>query len=66
MSNSNSCVLTQKIYFINDLEKIIGRNRLTLRRWWTSGKFPQPVKLNECTLAWRASAIDEWIDENIR
>ena len=66
MSNSNACVLTQKIYFINDLEKIIGRNRLTLRRWWTSGKFPQPVKLNECTLAWRASAIDDWIDENIR
>ncbi len=58
--------ITQKILFINDLEKIIGRNRLTLRRWWLVGKFPRPVKLNESTLAWHRDAIEQWIDQNFK
>ena len=50
----------QQILFIADLEKITGKSRLTLRRWWTSGKFPSPIKFNG-TLAWHASVIDEWM-----
>ena len=52
----------QKLLFIQDVEQIIGRNRLTLRRWWSAGKFPTPVKLNGTALAWRAQTIDEWIN----
>ena len=55
--------MSQKILFINDLEKIIGRNRLTLRRWWLKGK---PVKLNGTALAWHAETIHEWIRQNIK
>ncbi len=51
--------------FITDLEKIIGRNRLTLRRWWLEDKFPKPVKLNGTTLAWHAKSIHDWINQNI-
>lgn len=58
--------LSQRVLFILDLEKIIGRNRLTLRRWWSAGKFPQPVKLNGNTLAWSANVIDEWIEQNLK
>lgn len=56
----------QQILFITDIEKIIGRGRLTLRRWWMDGKFPVPVKLNGRTLAWHKDVIDEWINRNMK
>ena len=52
--------------FTSDLEKIIGRDRLTLRRWWTKGTFPMPIKLNSRTLVWHTETIDNWINQNIR
>ena len=58
--------VSQQVLFITDVEKIIGRNRLTLRRWWLEGKFPKPIKLNGTTLAWHAKKVYQWIDENIR
>ena len=66
MENVNSQQLSQQVLFITDLEKIIGRNRLTLRRWWENGKFPRPVKLNGTTLAWHAESITDWISQNIK
>ncbi|HAT1770872.1 TPA: AlpA family phage regulatory protein [Legionella pneumophila] len=58
--------MPKQILFITDLEELIGRNRLTLRRWWTSGKFPQPVKLNGTTLAWHSETVNQWIQQNMR
>ena len=55
----------QQIIFIQDLEKMIGRNRLTLRRWWLEGKFPVPVKLNGTNLAWHIETIMNWIRRNM-
>jgi prophage regulatory protein len=66
MQNTNVMELSQRVLFITDLEKIIGRNRLTLRRWWMEGKFPVPVKLNGTTLAWHAETINNWINMNVR
>lgn len=66
MQNTSIQGLTQQIFFITDLEKIIGRNRLTLRRWWAEGKFPHPVKLNGTTLAWHSQVIHEWINKNVK
>lgn len=57
--------ISQKVLFIPDLEKMIGRNRVTLRRWWLTGKFPQPVKLNGTTLAWHSDEIDSWINQTV-
>lgn len=62
----NSQTLSQQVLFITDLEKIIWRNRLTLRRWWMDGKFPTPVKLNGTTLAWHTETINDWIERNTR
>jgi prophage regulatory protein len=59
-------VVTQQILFINDIETIIGKDRLTLRRWWQVGKFPVPVKLHGTTLAWHRDVIDEWINHNMK
>ena len=58
--------ISQQIFFITDLEKITGRNRLTLRRWWIDGKFPKPIKLNGTTLAWHIDTINMWISQNIK
>lgn len=55
--------LPQQVFFINDVERLIGRNRLTLRRWWMEGKFPTPVKLNGTTLAWHYATINDWINQ---
>lgn len=66
MQHTNIQTVSQQVLFITDLEIIIGRNRLTLRRWWLEGKFPPPVKLNGTTLAWHAEAINDWINQNIR
>lgn len=55
----------QKILFMSDIEQIIGRNRLTIRRWWTSGKFPKPIKLNGTTLAWHSNIVEQWIHQNM-
>ena len=66
MQNLNAQTLSQQVFFITDLEVIIGRNRLTLRRWWMDGKFPQPVKLNGTTLAWHSNVILDWINQNVK
>ncbi len=56
--------LKPKLYFIKDAEQIVRRNRLTLRRWWESEKFPKPTLISN-RLAWHADVIDQWIDENL-
>lgn len=65
MIEGRSLRTSQKVLFIPDLERIIGRNRVTLRRWWLTGKFPKPVKLNGTTLAWHSDEIEQWIDQTI-
>jgi len=62
MQALNNNKMPQQILFITDLEKLIGRNRLTLRRWWMNGKFPTPIKLNGTTLAWHRETIHQWIN----
>jgi prophage regulatory protein len=57
-------LLLRKLLYIYDLEQITGRNRLTLRRWWSKGLFPTPSKIN-AVLVWRKEVIDEWINTNV-
>lgn len=65
MSNfiDTSQTVSKKILYIKDLERVIGRNRLTLRRWWERNKFPKPVMLNN-RLAWPTGIVDQWITLN--
>ncbi len=64
-SNDEKQPASQKVLFMSDVENMIGRSRVTLRRWWMSDKFPRPAKLNESTLAWSAKDIESWIEQNI-
>jgi prophage regulatory protein len=56
--------LKRRLLFISDMEKIIGKNRLTLRRWWEKGIFPEPSKIG-VALVWRVETIEEWINNNV-
>jgi predicted DNA-binding transcriptional regulator AlpA len=40
------------------------RNRTTLMRWMRreDDPFPQPLRLGENTLAWRAIDVEAWLD----
>ncbi len=54
--------ITRRFYYIKDVEKIIGCNRQSLRRWWEKGIFPIPKKhFENGRLYWPIEAIDEWI-----
>lgn len=65
MKIESKLIPMQKLLFIKDVEQIIGRNRLTLRRWWEKNKFPKPTKLNNSVLAWRSDVIYQWINNNL-
>lgn len=56
-----STIQKQQLLYIQDVEQITGRNRLTLRRWWNKGKFPPPSKLHSSVLAWHTEEIQGWI-----
>ena len=53
----------QELLLTKDVEQITGINRVTLRRWWSDGCFPRPVKLNGGVLAWHYDDINQWIDD---
>jgi prophage regulatory protein len=57
--------LKPKLYFIKDIEQIVRRNRLTLRRWWEKKLFPPPVLINN-RLAWHVDVIEDWIAKNVQ
>jgi prophage regulatory protein len=54
----------QIVFYIKDVEETVGKPRVTLRRWWRSGKFPIPKMLNG-RLSWRATEIYRWIDSSL-
>lgn len=41
----------------------IGIHRVTLYKWVREGRFPPPAKLGPNTVAWRASTVEAWLDE---
>ena len=56
----------RQMLYINDVEQITGKNRLTLRRWWMKDHFPKPKKLaSSGLLVWHAQVIQQWINENV-
>jgi len=49
---------------IAQVEKLIGRHRQTIFRWRHSGKFPQPVLIQNRNM-WRLSTIQKFIDDSM-
>lgn len=47
---------------ITQVCSLINRDRRSLWRWVTEGRFPQPLRLNGRTLGWRQETYQEWLE----
>jgi prophage regulatory protein len=48
---------------IKDVVQITGLSRTSVYRMLKAGNFPKPYNLSERCVAWRISALKEWISE---
>lgn len=46
---------------LKEVQHRVGLGRSTIYRWMAEGKFPKPVHLGGCSVAWAESEIEEWI-----
>jgi prophage regulatory protein len=51
----------EQLLRLPQLRAALGISRATIYRYVNSGKLPPPVKLSSRCVAWRASAINEWL-----
>ena len=54
--------MAEKLLRRKDVEARTGLSRSTIYAWISCGKFPSPVRLGGRSVAWRKSAIEEWIE----
>jgi prophage regulatory protein len=48
---------------LRELVKLLSISRANVYRLMKMGKFPQPIKLAERTVAWRLSEIETWVQD---
>ncbi len=51
-----------RLLSITQVCNLINRDRRSLWRWVTEGRFPQPLRLNGRTLGWRQETYQEWLE----
>ena len=51
----------EKLIRLPELLRTIGVSRATAYRYMGSGRLPKPIKLSSRFVAWKASAINEWL-----
>ena len=44
-----------------EVQHRVGLGRSTIHRWMAEGRFPKPVQLGGCTVAWPEHEIADWI-----
>ena len=47
---------------VDDLAGILSVGRRTIWRWATEGRIPNPIKISERCIRWKASEIQEYLD----
>jgi prophage regulatory protein len=60
-ANPSAMPTTDRLMRLPELLKIAGISRATAYRYVRSGKLPAPVRLSPNCVAWRSSAINEWM-----
>lgn len=53
--------LFDRLMRIGEVQAVTGLGRNTIYTWMSAGKFPLPIDLGGCRVAWRASDIAGWI-----
>ena len=51
----------EKLIRLPELLKTVGISRATAYRYVANGWLPKPVKLSSRCVAWKASAVNEWL-----
>lgn len=52
-----------RILRTRDITEMLGVGRTTLWNWVRAGDFPTPLQLGPRTVGWKATDIQQWIDE---
>jgi prophage regulatory protein len=53
--------VNQALLRIDQVMALVGRRRTSLWRMCKLGRFPKPVQLSVRSVAWRASEVEEWL-----
>lgn len=53
-----------KLLTTQEVTKITGRSRGTLRRWWKSGIFPAPYLYKKRAIGWSEEEVRKWFDKH--
>jgi prophage regulatory protein len=54
-----------QIMSLAELAKLVNKSKVSVWRWWSKDKIlPPPILLNGKCLGWRASVIEQWLDDN--
>ncbi|HEV3424573.1 MAG TPA: AlpA family transcriptional regulator [Paraburkholderia sp.] len=59
-------IAKQRLIRLREVRMRVGLGRSTLYRSPADGKFPRPVQIGGCRVAWLESDIDAWIAERVR
>ena len=51
----------EKLIRLPEFLRTIGVSRATAYRYMVAGRLPKPMKLSSRCIAWKASAINEWL-----
>ena len=54
--------MTQKIMYLDDLAKYIGKSVCTAQRWVAKGLLPPPNKTEGRTGFWIESEVEKWLN----
>ncbi|MNV47570.1 Prophage CP4-57 regulatory protein (AlpA) [compost metagenome] len=55
--------MTQLVYRIGDLQRVIGLSKWTVYNLMKTGDFPRPVQLTSKAVGWRTSDVEKWVND---
>ncbi len=55
--------MTQLVYRIADLQRVIGLSKWTVYKLMKTGDFPLPIQLTSKAVGWRVTDVEKWVNE---
>ena len=53
----------ERLLTIGQVAHLIGVSRMTIRRWWAAGQFPEPIKVGGRLIRWTPESVTGWVDQ---
>jgi predicted DNA-binding transcriptional regulator AlpA len=58
-------LLKEDLYYMDDIVRVTGKPKLTIRRWFNKGIFPKPTMIPGNRLVWKVKIIEKWLNDII-